>query len=87
MSLVILHIYCTLYESVILTLLRLMLTGLHTCGNLAASVLQLFVNNPLPVRVLCNVGCCYHLLEEEFVRNPFLEDGMDRYRFLNQSFS
>ena len=51
-----------------------LLTGLHTCGNLASSVLQLYISNP-SVRVLCNVGCCYHLLEEEFVRNPYLEDG------------
>ena len=51
-----------------------LLTGLHTCGNLASSILQLYIANPT-VRVVCNVGCCYHLLEEEFVRNPYLEDG------------
>lgn len=44
---------------------QLMLTGLHTCGNLAPSILRIFVANP-DTRVLCNVGCCYNLLDEEF---------------------
>lgn len=46
------------------------LVGLHTCGNLASSSLRLFVANPR-VHFLCNVGCCYHLLEEEFSRNTY----------------
>ena len=46
------------------------LIGLHTCGNLASSSLRLFVANPR-VHFLCNVGCCYHLLEEEFSRNTY----------------
>lgn len=41
------------------------LVGLHTCGNLASTSLQLFVNSP-KARFLCNVGCCYHLLDELF---------------------
>ncbi|XP_050696122.1 protein split ends-like isoform X2 [Eriocheir sinensis] len=46
------------------------LVGLHTCGNLASSSLRLFVSDPR-VAFLCNVGCCYHLLEEEFSRNTY----------------
>lgn len=41
------------------------LVGLHTCGNLASTSLQLFVNSP-QTNFLCNVGCCYHLLDEAF---------------------
>ncbi|KAG0719157.1 Methyltransferase-like protein 25 [Chionoecetes opilio] len=46
------------------------MVGLHTCGNLASSSLRLFVANPR-VKLLCNVGCCYHLIEEEFSRNTY----------------
>uniref|UniRef100_A0A1B6MMQ1 Methyltransferase domain-containing protein n=2 Tax=Graphocephala atropunctata TaxID=36148 RepID=A0A1B6MMQ1_9HEMI len=46
------------------------LVGLHTCGNLAASSLRLFANNPAHMRCLVNVGCCYHLIVEEFDTNP-----------------
>ena len=42
-----------------------MLTGLHTCGDLASSMLELFVTNS-DIKSLCSVGCCYHLLLEEF---------------------
>lgn len=45
--------------------LDFLLTGLHTCGNLAPSTLRLFVANPA-ASVVCNVGCCYHLLREDF---------------------
>ena len=47
-----------------------LMSGLHTCGNLAASMLQLFSTSGATV-VMCNVGCCYHLLEEQFLRSPF----------------
>ncbi|XP_055856677.1 probable methyltransferase-like protein 25 [Episyrphus balteatus] len=43
----------------------LCLTGLHTCGNLASTCLQVF-SAQKDFRVLCNIGCCYHLLKEEF---------------------
>ena len=52
----------------------LLLTGLHTCGSLGSSMLELFVNND-EVKVLCYVGCCYHLMDEKFVVNPFTSDG------------
>ena len=41
------------------------LVGLHTCGNLASTSLQLFANSR-QTHFLCNVGCCYHLLDEAF---------------------
>ncbi|KAI0224820.1 Methyltransferase-like protein 25 [Lamellibrachia satsuma] len=48
----------------------LLLSGLHTCGNLASSTLQLFCNSGAAM-ALCNVGCCYHLLDEQFLTSPF----------------
>ncbi|XP_067001301.2 probable methyltransferase-like protein 25 isoform X2 [Anabrus simplex] len=74
------------------------LAGLHTCGNLAPSCLQLFVRSK-SIKSLCNVGCCYHLLEEKFSQNPFasnknvvceseLEYGFPMSKFLtSQNFS
>ena len=47
--------------------MNIMLTGLHTCGDLASTMLKLFVFNS-DVKCLCSVGCCYHLLTEEFVQ-------------------
>ena len=41
------------------------LMGLHTCGDLAANSLQIFLANDC-IKFCCNVGCCYHLLNEEF---------------------
>lgn len=46
------------------------LSGLHTCGNLAPSCLHIFRHNAA-IRTLCNVGCCYHLIDEQFVENDF----------------
>lgn len=41
------------------------LIGLHTCGDLAPMALRIFVNEA-SVRVICIVGCCYHLVSQEF---------------------
>lgn len=46
--------------------LRPFLTGLHTCGSLATSMLRLFIQDGA-VRAMCGVGCCYHLMQERFV--------------------
>ncbi|XP_053683438.1 probable methyltransferase-like protein 25 [Sabethes cyaneus] len=46
------------------------LAGLHTCGNLGPNCLRLFHQNR-HIRALCNVGCCYHLLVEEFVVDKY----------------
>lgn len=47
---------------------NILLAGLHTCGNLAPTCLQLFVNNK-NIHSICNVGCCYHLIDEYFSNN------------------
>lgn len=46
------------------------ITGLHTCGNLASNSMKQFVKHDR-VKMLCNVGCCYHLLYEEFETDYF----------------
>ncbi|XP_068144821.1 probable methyltransferase-like protein 25 [Drosophila tropicalis] len=46
------------------------LTGLHTCGNLAATCLQVF-HSQSQCQILCNIGCCYHLLKETFSQQEF----------------
>jgi len=43
----------------------LMLTGLHTCGNLSVDILRLFVATSSS-QVACQVGCCFNLLRERF---------------------
>ena len=61
------------------TFTQVMITGLHTCGSLAPICLRLFcedggqlggqrrgqlASNEAAAKVLCNVGCCYHWLNE-----------------------
>lgn len=41
------------------------LVGLHTCGDLSANSIRLFIANE-DVKTLCNVGCCYHFISEKF---------------------
>lgn len=43
----------------------LLLSGLHTCGDLAPSCLKVFTENQR-ISAVCNIGCCYHKLTEEF---------------------
>ncbi|BFG05098.1 methyltransferase-like protein 25 [Drosophila madeirensis] len=50
--------------------LSICLTGLHTCGNLAATCLQVFHARP-DCYILCNIGCCYHLLKERYSQQEF----------------
>ena len=57
------------------------LVGLHTCGDLAASSLRLFVKSE-NCRFICNVGCCYNTLTEEGN-----ERGFPMSQFLNAYFS
>ncbi|XP_005039552.1 PREDICTED: methyltransferase-like protein 25 isoform X3 [Ficedula albicollis] len=42
-----------------------MMVGLHTCGDLAADTLRIFTAKP-EIKAVCSVGCCYHLLSEQF---------------------
>uniref|UniRef100_A0A8C0WXD2 Methyltransferase domain-containing protein n=1 Tax=Castor canadensis TaxID=51338 RepID=A0A8C0WXD2_CASCN len=44
-----------------------LMVGLHTCGDLAANTLRIFTSKS-EVKGVCSVGCCYHLLSEEFER-------------------
>ena len=55
---------------------RMGIIGLHTCGNLTPSSLKIFFSSE-SAKFICNVGCCYHNLEEEFYTNPFLEPGAE----------
>lgn len=41
------------------------MVGLHTCGDLAPSTLRMFQARQ-ELQAVCSVGCCYHLLSEEF---------------------
>ena len=52
-----------------------LLTGLHTCGDLAANVLRVFTCSP-HVQVVCSIGCCYHMIYEHFLKTPFDPTGM-----------
>jgi len=36
------------------------LTGLHACGNLTSSVIEIFVKESC-FKGICIVGCCYNL--------------------------
>jgi len=49
---------------------KFLMCGLHTCGDLAAVILRLFLESE-KIQRLCLIGCCYHLIEEQFFRNPF----------------
>uniref|UniRef100_A0A8C8TIA0 Methyltransferase like 25 n=1 Tax=Peromyscus maniculatus bairdii TaxID=230844 RepID=A0A8C8TIA0_PERMB len=42
-----------------------LVVGLHTCGDLAPNTLRIFASKS-EVKGVCSVGCCYHLLSEEF---------------------
>lgn len=58
----------------------LCLTGLHTCGNLAPSCLRIYTENE-QISAVCNIGCCYHLLTEQF--NNFVYEKIPRERTSN----
>lgn len=53
---------------------RFALVGLHTCGSLATTCLKLFIEPKNSFKLLVNIGCCYHLIEEEFTVNKFWQD-------------
>ncbi|XP_021102177.1 methyltransferase-like protein 25 isoform X2 [Heterocephalus glaber] len=42
-----------------------LMVGLHTCGDLAPNTLRIFTSKS-EIKGVCSVGCCYHLLSEEF---------------------
>ncbi|XP_049875124.1 probable methyltransferase-like protein 25 [Pectinophora gossypiella] len=47
-----------------------LLTGLHTCGNLGPDSLRIFTHQPTTAAVF-NVPCCYHLLTEQIDEGLF----------------
>merc|ERR1711915_686864 len=52
---------------------RFGIVGLHTCGDLASTSLQSFVNSP-GCDFICNVGCCYnHLSDKGFPMSKHLK--------------
>ncbi|XP_015484359.1 methyltransferase-like protein 25 isoform X5 [Parus major] len=50
-----------------------MMVGLHTCGDLAANTLRIFTAKP-EIKAVCSVGCCYHLLSEQFENQEECQD-------------
>ncbi|XP_075253821.1 putative methyltransferase-like protein 25 [Convolutriloba macropyga] len=53
------------------------LVGLHTCGDLAANSLRLFLKSE-KCRFICNVGCCYNTLTEQYDEAGFPLSGFLR---------
>ncbi len=49
------------------------LVGLHSCGNLSNSIINLYLNKHQTStsnnRLLCNVACCYNLLNEKYAND------------------
>ncbi|XP_070265737.1 probable methyltransferase-like protein 25 isoform X1 [Myotis yumanensis] len=56
-----------------------LMVGLHTCGDLAPNTLRIFTSNS-EIKGVCSVGCCYHLLSEEF-ENPHKECTQEKWGF------
>lgn len=66
--------------------LTLGLVGLHTCGNLGPTSIKLYNNNK-NIKMLCNVSCCYHLLEkDECSDNEFVGFPMSSF-LINKQYS
>ncbi|XP_063567586.1 probable methyltransferase-like protein 25 isoform X5 [Pongo abelii] len=55
------------------------MVGLHTCGDLAPNTLRIFTSNS-EIKGVCSVGCCYHLLSEEF-ENQHKEHTQEKWGF------
>ncbi|XP_066113659.1 probable methyltransferase-like protein 25 [Saccopteryx bilineata] len=56
-----------------------LMVGLHTCGDLAPNTLRIFTSNS-EIKGVCSVGCCYHLLSEEY-ENPHKEYTQEKWGF------
>ncbi|XP_029452952.1 methyltransferase-like protein 25 isoform X2 [Rhinatrema bivittatum] len=59
------------------------LVGLHTCGDLAPTTLRLFAAKP-EIKAMCSVGCCYHLLSEEFEKSAQESWGFPMCQYLRE---
>ncbi|KAK6180325.1 hypothetical protein SNE40_012503 [Patella caerulea] len=64
---------------------NILLTGLHTCGDLASNIIKIFLKEK-SVRVLCYVGCCYHLMKEQFLDFSYLHQRNQDFHQRNQDF-
>ncbi|XP_057597590.1 probable methyltransferase-like protein 25 [Hippopotamus amphibius kiboko] len=56
-----------------------LMVGLHTCGDLAPNTLRIFTSKS-EIKGVCSVGCCYHLLSEEF-ESPHKECTQEKWGF------
>ncbi|XP_042638842.1 methyltransferase-like protein 25 [Orycteropus afer afer] len=56
-----------------------LMVGLHTCGDLAPNTLRIFASK-YEIKGVCSVGCCYHLLSEEF-ENQHIECTQEKWGF------
>ncbi|KAM9230742.1 putative methyltransferase-like protein 25 [Dugong dugon] len=56
-----------------------LMVGLHTCGDLAPNTLRIFTSKR-EIKGVCSVGCCYHLLSEEF-ENQHKECTQEKWGF------
>jgi hypothetical protein len=61
------------------------LIGLHSCGNLSNSIINLYLKSAFDLdcskrsRLLCNVACCYNLLDEKYTtNNPMVGTAAER---------
>lgn len=55
------------------------LSGLHTCGDLAPSCLRMFQQSS-QIEAICNIGCCYNNLSEQFAHPADATIPSERYR-------
>ncbi|KAI8900453.1 methyltransferase domain-containing protein [Globomyces pollinis-pini] len=57
-----------------------LLCGLHTCGDLAVSMIKQFIHSD--AKVMINVGCCYNMITEpELDNNPTNRESLDVRHF------
>lgn len=58
-----------------------MICGLHTCGDLAPTMLQLYQGSP-QIGGMISVGCCYHWLTEYNANHPEVAPGFPMSSYL-----
>lgn len=66
------------FDTINLTHPAICLSGLHTCGNLASSCLRTFRDSN-QIAAVCNIGCCYNNLDEQFKHSS--DDSLPEIRF------
>jgi hypothetical protein len=53
-----------------------LICGLHSCGELSSTMLDLFIKNE-EIKCVVNVGCCYHLLHENEISKQEDSNGIN----------